>query len=74
MSSQTDFLLSRVSEAKAAAASANLANVRDNHLRAAAAWEALATRAVKGEEIRAEEAIRKAERDAEDARRIADEM
>jgi hypothetical protein len=35
--------------------------VRDNHLRAAAAWDVLASRAVRGDRLREEEQRRKAE-------------
>jgi hypothetical protein len=40
---------------------AGLANVRENHLRAAAAWDVLAARAVRGDRLREEEQRRKAE-------------
>ena len=39
----------------------NLDNVRDGHLRAAAAWDALAARSLKADRMRAEEELRKSE-------------
>lgn len=61
MSSQSLFFAERRdAEQKLAEASA-LANVRDNHLRAAAAWDVLASRSVKGDRLRAEEQRRKDE-------------
>ena len=42
MSSQSDFYVARAEHERAAAAKADLVNVRDNHLRAAAAWDVLA--------------------------------
>ena len=67
MSNNTDFLSAQVRAARDLAANATLSNVRENHLRSAAAWEALANRSAKGDVIRAQEAVRKAERDAEAA-------
>jgi len=45
MSAQHDFYVARADEARAAADSATLANVRERSLRAAAAWDAMAARA-----------------------------
>ena len=61
MSHQSEFYLARASEERVKADAANLANVRDGHLRAAAAWDALASRSVKADRMREEEERRKAE-------------
>jgi DNA-binding transcriptional regulator YdaS (Cro superfamily) len=53
MSSQLDFYLARAAEARADAEAATLANVRDRCLRAAAAWDAMAARAHRGDTMRA---------------------
>ena len=45
MSSHHEFLVARATEARAEAEAATLDNVRERCLRAAAAWEAMATRA-----------------------------
>ena len=58
---QSEFLLGRAAEERQLAAGANLANVREGHLRAAEAWDRLAARAVKADRMRAEELKRKAE-------------
>ena len=50
----------RADEARRAAAEATLANVRERHLGAAAAWEAMADRAARIDHGRAENATRKA--------------
>ena len=72
MSQQTDFLLERVVQEEKLAKAASLANVRNNHLRAAEAWRQLAERSVRGDVLRAKEAERKAERDALAAQERAD--
>jgi hypothetical protein len=59
----TAFYEARAGEARLAAAAAPLANVRDRCLRAAAAWEAMAIRAGRMDRHRADEVIRRAERD-----------
>jgi hypothetical protein len=61
MSNQSDFYIARAEHERAAAAQASLANVRDNHLRAAAAWDVLAARSLKSDRLRVEEERRKAE-------------
>ena len=61
MSNQSDFYLARAAFERAAADQASLANVRDNHLRAAAAWDVLAARSLKSDRLRVEEERRKAE-------------
>ena len=58
---QSEFLLGRAAEERQLAEGANLANVREGHLRAAEAWDRLAARAVKADRMRAEEVKRKAE-------------
>jgi hypothetical protein len=61
MSTQSEFLLARAANERALAEGAKLANVRDGHLRAAEAWDRLAARSVKSDQLRAEELKRKAE-------------
>ena len=61
--SNTEYLRARVDEARQAAATATLANVRDRCLRAAAVWEDMAARAARMDEHRLEEARRRAVRD-----------
>ena len=61
MSSQSLFFAERRDAEQKLADGASLANVRDNHLRAAAAWDVLASRSVKGDRLRAEEQRRKEE-------------
>jgi DNA-binding transcriptional regulator YdaS (Cro superfamily) len=53
MSSQLEFYLARAAEARADAEAATLDNVRDRCLRAAAAWDAMAARAHRGDAMRA---------------------
>ena len=48
MSAQTDFFLKRAADEAKRASEAGLANVRDGHLRAEAAWTQLAERAARG--------------------------
>ena len=62
MSENTQFLQQRAITEIALAKAAPLENVRDNHLRAAAAWQKLAERSSRGDVLRAEDAERKAER------------
>ena len=61
MSQQSTFYLTRAAEERAKAAASTLANVREGHLRAAAAWDALASRSVKADRMREDEERRKAE-------------
>ena len=61
LSSQSLFFAERREAEQKLADAATLANVRDNHLRAAAAWDVLANRSVKGDRLRAEEQRRKEE-------------
>ncbi|MDQ3078097.1 MAG: hypothetical protein M3Q83_04555 [Pseudomonadota bacterium] len=67
MSIQSNFYQTRATEERDKALGSTLANVRDGHLRAAAAWDALAARSLKADRMRAEEERRKSEV------RIADE-
>ena len=60
MSTNAQFYTERAAAARAEAAAALLANVRDRFLRAATAWEVMATRAIRSERLRAEELARKA--------------
>ena len=65
-----DFYLARAAEARSEADKAVLANVRDRNLRAAAAWDVMANRAIRTEQQRADQEARKA---AEAARLAAAE-
>jgi hypothetical protein len=67
MSQQSTFYLARAAEERAKSQASSLANVRDGHLRAAAAWDALAARSVKADRMREAEELRKAEIKAEEA-------
>jgi hypothetical protein len=60
MSITRDFYLARAAEARAEAARATLANVRDRNQRAADAWQAMADRAAHTEKQRAEGEAKKA--------------
>ena len=60
MSSQLDFYLARVTQARAEADEATLSHVRERCERSQAAWQALADRAARAEATRAEEEKRKA--------------
>jgi hypothetical protein len=60
-SNQSSFYLNRADEERTKADAAQLANVRDGHLRAAAAWDLLAARSVKSDRLREEEERRKSE-------------
>ena len=61
MSTQSTFYQARAAEERDKATGSNLDNVRDGHLRAAAAWDALAARSLKADRMRAEEELRKSE-------------
>jgi len=61
MSSQSLFFSERRDAEVKLADAATLANVRDNHLRAAAAWYVLAARSLRGDRLRVEEQKRKDE-------------
>ena len=61
MSTQSTFYQTRAAEERDKATGSNLDNVRDGHLRAAAAWDALASRSLKADRMRAEEELRKSE-------------
>lgn len=61
MSIQSNFYQARAAEERVKAEGSTLANVRDGHLRAAAAWDALAARSMKADRMRAEEELRKSE-------------
>ena len=60
MSQQSAFYLARAAEERKNSQATTLANVRDNHLRAAQAWDALAARSVKSDRLREAEELRKA--------------
>ena len=59
MSSQQDFYEARAVDARNEAEKATLDNVRDRHLRAASAWDAMAARAERGDTFRAKQAAEK---------------
>jgi len=59
-SSNLEFFLARVAQARAEAEAATLDHVRERCRRSEAAWAALADRAERSERMRAEEADRKA--------------
>jgi hypothetical protein len=61
VSTQSTFYQARAAEERDKATGSNLDNVRDGHLRAAAAWDALAARSLKADRMRAEEELRKSE-------------
>lgn len=60
-SHQTEFYQAQADEARTRSGAATLQNVKDNELRAAEAWDALAARSRKSDLLRAAEAVRKAE-------------
>jgi hypothetical protein len=60
MSTHHEFYLERASAARREAGEATLDNVRDRCLRAAAAWDEMASRAARTERMRAETEARKA--------------
>jgi hypothetical protein len=57
--SNLDFYMTRAEEARTEAGNATLDNVRDRCLRAAAAWDAMATRAQRSDAFRAKLAAAK---------------
>ena len=61
MSTQSTFYQARASEERTKADASSLSNVRDGHLRAAAAWDALAARSMRADRMRAEEEQRKSD-------------
>ncbi len=67
MSIQSTFYQTRATEERDKATGSTLDNVRDGHLRAAAAWDALAARSLKADRMRAEEERRKSEVRSADA-------
>lgn len=68
MSATQKFYSDRAAQARRDAEAAGLDNVRDRHLRAAAAWDVMAARLLRTEKMRAETEVRKAaEREAVDA-------
>lgn len=60
MSVQQDFYLARAAEARASAAAATLANVRDRWLLSETSWAEMAARSARGERHRTELIARKA--------------
>jgi len=58
---QTAFYQSQADEARARSDAASLQNVKDSQLRAAEAWEALAARSRKSDQLRVAENTRKEE-------------
>jgi hypothetical protein len=64
-SSNLNFYLARVEQARAEAEAATLDHVRERCRRTEAAWTALADRALRSERLRIEEAKRKADQAAE---------
>ncbi|HYI49585.1 MAG TPA: hypothetical protein VEX35_14095 [Allosphingosinicella sp.] len=65
MSATQKFYSDRAAQARRDAEAAGLDNVRDRHLRAAAAWDVMAARLLRTEKMRAETDVRKAaEREA----------
>jgi hypothetical protein len=67
MSATQKFYCDRAAQARRDAEAAGLDNVRDRHLRAAAAWDVMAARLLRTEKMRAETEVRKAaEREAGD--------
>lgn len=59
-SNSTLFYRAQAEAARTRSDEATLQNVKDNHLRAAKAWDLLASRSDKSDRLRAEEALRKA--------------
>ena len=64
-SSNLNFYLARVEQARAEAETATLDHVRERCRRSEAAWSALADRAIRSDKLRTAEANRKAEEIAE---------
>lgn len=67
MSPTQQFYRDRAADARRDADGAPLDNVRDRHLRAAAAWDVMAARLARTERMRAETEARKAAAALEDA-------
>ena len=63
--SNLDFFLARAEQARVEGAASTLAHVRERCLRSEEAWSALAQKAARSKRLRAEEAERKALRDAQ---------
>jgi len=61
MSPSETFYRERASDARRDAGAANLSNVRERCLRAAEAWEQMASRAARTDQLRAESEARKLE-------------
>ena len=61
----TLFYQAQAAAARTRSDEATLQNVKDNHLRAAVAWDLLAARSRKSDRLRAEESLRKAQQLAE---------
>jgi hypothetical protein len=59
--SQLDFYRARAAQARADADTATLQHVKERCLRSEEAWTQLANRAARAEDMRAKEALRKAE-------------
>jgi hypothetical protein len=59
--SNLEFFLARANQARAEAEAATLVHVRERCRRSEAAWQALADRAERSEQLREAEAVRKAE-------------
>ena len=59
-SNSTLFYRAQADAARARSDEATLQNVKDNHLRAAEAWDVLAARSDKSDRLREQEALRKA--------------
>ena len=64
-SNQTLFYRAQAAEARARSEESRLQNVKENHLRAAEAWDVLAARSDKSDRLRAADALRKAEQPIE---------
>ena len=65
-SSNLEFFLARAAQAQAEANAATLDHVRERCLRSEAAWQALADRAERSEQMKIAEALRKATAEASD--------
>ena len=59
--SNLDFYLARAEQARVEGEAATLAHVRERCQRSNAAWQALADRAIRSEQLREQEALRKSE-------------
>jgi hypothetical protein len=60
MTTHAQFYLTRAAVARELADGSQLDNVKESHLRAAEAWDGFAQRAMKADQMRAEEVKRKA--------------